>query len=69
MANYDTLLTTINTNIKANGNQEITGPVLNSVLTLMTNELGAGYQFAGLANPGTVAPSTDAKIFLFVQKN
>lgn len=37
MANYTQLIKTINDNIKANGNQEITGPKLNSVLNLMVN--------------------------------
>lgn len=37
MANYTQLIKTINDNIKANGNQEITGPILNSVLNLMVN--------------------------------
>lgn len=57
MSNYNSLKATINANIKQNGNQEITGPVLNSVLTSIVNSLGAGYQYIGVAdsstNPGT----------------
>ena len=57
MSNYNSLKATINANIKTNGNQEITGSVLNSVLTAMVNSLGADYLFAGYAtpaiNPGT----------------
>lgn len=40
MANYNSLKATVNANIKANNNQEITGPVLNSVLNQMINALG-----------------------------
>lgn len=43
MANYSSIKATIDTNIRANNNQEITGPVLNSLLTQMLNELGMGY--------------------------
>ena len=57
MAEYNNLMATINAQIKANGNQEITGPVLNAVLAAMVNVLGTGYRFIGVAhdtdNPGT----------------
>ena len=51
MSEYSSLKATINANIKANNNQEITGSIMNSVLTAMVNSLGAGYQFIGLATP------------------
>ena len=51
MSNYSSLKATINANIKANNNQEITGPILNSVLRAMTDSLGAGYQYLGVAKP------------------
>ena len=41
MANYDSLKATVNANIRANNNQEITGPVLNTVLIQMIDSLGA----------------------------
>lgn len=40
MANYENLKATINANIKTNGNQEITGQVMNSVLIQMVDEMG-----------------------------
>lgn len=40
MANYENLKATINANIKTNGNQEITGQVMNSVLNQMVDEMG-----------------------------
>ena len=65
MSNYNNLKTTIDANIKQNGNQEITGPILNSVLNLMVNILGTGYQFAGVAtlDPATDPGTPDAKVF------
>ena len=65
MSNYNSLKTTIDANIKQNGNQEITGQILNSVLNAMVNTLGAGYQFAGVAtlDPATDPGTPDAKVF------
>ena len=57
MANYSTLKSTINSNIRQNGSNAITGSILQSVLNAMVNSLGAAYQFMGVANtttnPGT----------------
>lgn len=63
MANYDNIKATINANIKTNGNQEITGSVLNSVLNQIVNTLGAGYLFAGVATTATDPGFPDAKVF------
>lgn len=63
MSNYNTLKTTINANIKQNGNQEITGQILNSVLNQMVTTLGAEYQFAGVATIDTNPGTPDAKVF------
>ena len=65
MSNYNSLKATINANVKTNGNQEITGSVMNSVLNAMVTTLGAGYQYAGVAtptNPGS-AQTPDYKCF------
>ena len=51
MSDYSALKATINANIKANNNHEITGAITNSVLNAMVNTLGAGYQFIGVATP------------------
>ena len=40
MANYDALKATINANIHTNGNEEITGAVMNQVLIQMVNDIG-----------------------------
>ena len=63
MSNYNSLKATIDANIKQNGNQEITGQILNSVLNQMVNILGAGYQFAGVATKDTNPGTPDAKVF------
>ena len=63
MSNYNSLKATIDANIKQNGNQEITGQILNSVLNQMVTTLGAGYQFAGVATIDTEPGTPDAKVF------
>lgn len=65
MSNYSSLKATINANVKTNGNQEITGSVLNSVLIAMVDSVGAGYQFMGVATPSSpgTAQTPDYKCF------
>ena len=63
MSNYNSLKATIDANIKQNGNQEITGQILNSVLNQMVTTLGTGYQFMGVATIDTNPGSPDAKVF------
>ena len=63
MSNYNSLKATIDANIKQNGNQEITGQILNSVLNEMVNILGTGYHFAGVATIDTNPGTPDAKVF------
>lgn len=63
MANYNNLKTAIQGVIKANGNQEITGDILQNALLSMINSLGAGYQFMGVATPETNPGTPDPKVF------
>lgn len=63
MGNYQQLKTAIADVIKANGNQEITGNVLQGVLLSIISNLGAGSTFAGVATPSTVPGTPDQKIF------
>lgn len=63
MSNYSSLKATVNANIRANGNQEITGTVLNSVLTQMINSLGAGYQYMGVMTPQSTPGTPDQNVF------
>ena len=62
MSNYNSLKATINANVKTNGNQEITGSIMNSVLNAMVTTLGAGYQYMGVAIPSTNPGTPDAKV-------
>lgn len=63
MANYETLKTAIQQVIKTNGNNEITGALLQQSLLAMINSLGTGYQFIGVATPTTNPENPDAKVF------
>lgn len=63
MANYATLIAAIQETIAANGNNEITGPILQQVLVSITNALGSGYQFIGIATPETTPGTPDQRVF------
>lgn len=63
MANYQTLKSAIQQVIKQNGNNEITGALLQQNLLAMINALGAGYQYMGIATPTTNPGTPDPNIF------
>lgn len=63
MSNYNSLKATIDANIRQNNNEEITGLILNSVLKDMTDSLGAGFQYMGMATPTTNPGSPDQNVF------
>lgn len=63
MSNYANLKSAIQSVIKTNGNNEITGQLLQNELLAMITTLGYGYQFMGIANPQTVPGTPDAKVF------
>lgn len=63
MSNYSALKQDINNNIYENQTQQITGTVLNAILNEMTNSLGAGYQFAGVATLGLNPGDPDQRVF------
>lgn len=63
MANYETLKTAIQQVVKTNGNNEITGALLQQSLLAMINSLGAGYQFMGVATPATNPGTLDQNAF------
>lgn len=63
MANYNNLKAGIDAVIKTNGRQEISGAALNTQLKNMITELGAGYQFMGVATPATNPGTPDEKVF------
>ena len=63
MANWDNLKAAIQDVIKENGNEEITGQVLQNTLLSIVNNLGENATFAGLATPSTNPGTPDGVIF------
>lgn len=63
MGNFDSLKTAIAEVIKQNGNEEITGDVLQFVLLEMVSGLGAGYRFLGTCTPSTESQEPDGAAF------
>ena len=61
--NYNVLKNSIAAVIKANGNEEITGELLQQVLLSMINSLGNGYQFIGVASTSTNPGTPDQNVF------
>lgn len=63
MANYSVLKSAIEAVIKTNGNNEITGALLQQTLISMINILGAGFQFVDVATPSTNPGTPDYNVF------
>ena len=63
MANYENLKSAIQQVIKTNGNNEITGALLQQSLLAMINSLGSGYQFVDVATTATKPGTPDQKVF------
>ena len=62
MANYATLIAAIQDVIKQNGNNTITGDILQQALLSMITELGAEFQFGGVAEPTDNPGTPDYKV-------
>lgn len=63
MADYAALKQTIDTNVNTNGQQAITGAILNDVLNEMVDVLGEGYTFLGVATPTTNPTTPEGKAY------
>ena len=63
MANWTTLKEAIASVIKTNGNQEITGAVLQNTLNSIVNSIGKNATFAGIATPSTNPGTPDGPVF------
>lgn len=63
MANYESLKSAIQQVVRTNGNEEITGALLQQTLFAMVNSLGAGYQYAGIATQTTNPGTPDQNVF------
>lgn len=63
MGNYEELKAAVASVIKANGNQEITGQVLQNTLTTLISQIGVNATFAGIATPSTTPGTPDQNVF------
>lgn len=63
MANWSTLKAAIANIIKTNGNQEITGQLLQNVLNNIVSSIGENSTFAGIATPATNPGVPDGPVF------
>lgn len=63
MTNWTKLKKAIADVIKTNGNQEITGAIMQQTLMSIVDNLGSNAQFGGVAVPSTVPADTDGSVF------
>lgn len=63
MGNYEELKTAVQTVIKQNGNEEITGQVMQNTLLNIISTIGANATFAGIATPDTAPGTPDQNVF------
>lgn len=63
MANWIKLKKAIADVIKTNGNQEITGAIMQQTLMSIVDNVGSNAQFGGVAVPSTVPADTDGSVF------
>ena len=63
MADYSALKATIDASINTNGQQAITGAILNDVLNEMVDVLGEGYTFLGVATISTNPATPEGKAY------
>lgn len=63
MANWSILKAAIANVIKTNGNQAITGQVLQNTLNSIVNSIGENYQFVDIATPATNPGAPDGNVF------
>ena len=63
MANYTELKAAVSAVIKQNGNNEITGALLQNTLLSIINNVGANATYIGTATPTTNPGSPDGNVF------
>ena len=69
MGNYEQLKQAVADVIKSNGNQEITGAILQNALLSIISTVGANSTFAGIATPETNPGTPDQNIFYIASQN
>lgn len=65
MGTYEQLKQALKNVIKSNGNQEITGAILQSAVLSIVSTVGENATFAGIATPSTNPGNIDANVFYF----
>nr|DAO04748.1 MAG TPA: XynB-like protein [Caudoviricetes sp.] len=68
MGNYEQLKQAVSDVIKSNGNQEITGAILQNALLTIISTIGNNATFAGVATPETIPGTPDQNIFYIVSE-
>lgn len=63
MGNYEELKQAISDVIKTNGNQKITGAIMQNVLNTIVSTVGANKTFVGIANKNTNPGTPDGNVF------
>lgn len=63
MSQYDNLKATIAANVYENHENEVTANKVKEAMNAMTDSLGAGYQYLGIATPATTPGTPDYKCF------
>jgi hypothetical protein len=63
MGNYEQLKQAVANVVKSNGNQEITGDILQNTLLTIISTVGSGATFAGIATPTTNPGTPDQNVF------
>lgn len=63
MGNYEQLKQAVSDVIKTNGNQEITGAIMQNALLTIISTVGDNATFAGIATPTTNPGTPDQNVF------
>lgn len=69
MGNYEELKQAVADVIKSNGNQEITGAILQNALLTIISTVGSGATFAGIAKPTTNPGTPDQNVFYIASED
>lgn len=69
MGNYEQLKQAVADVIKSNGNQEITGAILQNALLSIISTIGKNATFAGIATPTTNPGTPDGPVFYLATQN
>jgi hypothetical protein len=69
MGNYEQLKQAVSNVIKVNGNQEITGTILQDTLLSIISSIGSNSTFKGVANPSTDPGTPDQNVFYITDRS